>query len=348
MHGVAANSQLPRSYPPGTGAALELRPLSLGEVLDRIFTLYRSRFWLFAAISSIMATAQVITQAISLTAVHGMARQIAIHPTTRAPGLPTVHGMAAAQIWGIFGGLLVFLVASITQAATVLALSRIYLMQPAAAGESLRTVAGRWYRWMGIAIWQAFSFAWVPLAIMIPAGALVLYGTRAGGAAFAVFAGVFVFLAVLAGIPVGVILYLRNALAIPAAVSEGLKVRAAMRRSKVLSAGTKGRIFVVLLISGVLYMVVGVLQTPATFLIMLSPTKQHYLAQAFSLIVTFIGTAVVAPVALIGLTLVYFDQRVRMEAFDLQLMLEGSSLAPLGTAPGAPAGSAASGYVPGA
>ena len=33
----------------------ELRPLSLGEILDRIFALYRSRFWLFAGISMIAA-----------------------------------------------------------------------------------------------------------------------------------------------------------------------------------------------------------------------------------------------------------------------------------------------------
>ena len=32
-------------------ARFELRPLSLGEVLDRTFAFYRSRFWLFAGIS---------------------------------------------------------------------------------------------------------------------------------------------------------------------------------------------------------------------------------------------------------------------------------------------------------
>ena len=105
---------------------------------------------------------------------------------------------------------------------------------------------------------------------------------------------------------------------------ERLTIRPAMRRSKALAAGAKGRIFVVLLIAGALYYLVALLESPATILIMFAPKQQHYLAQALALIVTFVGHTVVAPVALIGLTLIYFDQRVRKEALDLQLLLEGN------------------------
>ena len=34
-------------------AALDLRPLSLGEILDRSFSLYRENFWLFVGIVAI-------------------------------------------------------------------------------------------------------------------------------------------------------------------------------------------------------------------------------------------------------------------------------------------------------
>ena len=47
------------------------------------------------------------------------------------------------------------------------------------------------------------------------------------------------------------------------------------------------------------------------------------MAQAAVLLIGFVGGTLVSPVALIGLTLVYFDQRVRMEAFDLVMMLGG-------------------------
>ena len=36
-------------------AAYAMRPLSAGEILDRAFSIYRSRFWLFAGLASIAA-----------------------------------------------------------------------------------------------------------------------------------------------------------------------------------------------------------------------------------------------------------------------------------------------------
>ena len=162
-------------------------------------------------------------------------------------------------------------------------------------------------------------------------------GARTGGSALTVVGGALAAFAILAGIPAGFILYLRNSLALPAGVVERLGIRAAMRRSKVLSVGAKGRVFVVLLIAGCLLSVVGVLESPATMLVMFDPKHQHYIAQAITLLISFVGRTVVTPVAMIGLTLVYFDQRVRKEALDLQLLLEtsagGRSAAP---APGPP------------
>ena len=123
----------------------------------------------------------------------------------------------------------------------------------------------------------------------------------------------------------GVIAYIRNSLAIPAAVMEQTGVRASMRRSKTLATDTKGRIFVVLLIAVALYMVAGAIESP----MMLSDCadvrcKEHVIAQSAVLLVGFVAQTLVSPVALIGLTLVYFDQRVRMEAFDLVMMLGGA------------------------
>jgi hypothetical protein len=41
------------------------------------------------------------------------------------------------------------------------------------------------------------------------------------------------------------------------------------------------------------------------------------------LLVNFVAYSAVIPVMMIGLTLVYFDQRVRQDGLDLLLMLEG-------------------------
>jgi hypothetical protein len=49
------------------------------------------------------------------------------------------------------------------------------------------------------------------------------------------------------------------------------------------------------------------------------------------LVVSFLAHAVVQPVAMIGLSLIYFDQRVRKEGLDVELMLQAVP------APGMPA-----------
>ena len=102
-----------------------------------------------------------------------------------------------------------------------------------------------------------------------------------------------------------------------------------MRRSKVLAAGTKGRIFVVLLIAVALYIVAGAIESPMAFFIARSPLQDHVLAQASVLLIGFVAHLLVSPVALIGLTLVYFDQRVRLEAFDLVMLMGGASATPV-------------------
>ncbi len=136
--------------------------------------------------------------------------------------------------------------------------------------------------------------------------------------------GFMVFVGVAGGGVYGVIAYIRNSLAIPAALMEQTGVRASMRRSKTLATDTKGRIFVVLLIAVALYMVAGAIESPMMFLIARTPFKEHVIAQSAVLLIGFVARTLVSPVALIGLTLVYFDQRVRMEAFDLVMMLGGA------------------------
>ncbi len=314
---------LPRPDGSNAAALYELRPLSLGEVLDRTFALYRSRFWLFAGITAVSASVQVIVQAISLATSHKLMRQLAITPGAVLPAF-SLHQILGAQLGTWVAALVFVLVAAIANAAITLALSEVYLNRPASAKEALLIALQRWYRWIGIGLWQAGSMLWIFVLAMALSLLLIGYGTRIHNTALTVIGGVVAALGVLGGLPAGIVLYLRNCLAIPAAMIEKLTVPEAMRRSKALAAGTKGRIFVVLLITGVLYLVVGVLESPASIFMLMAPKQQHYFAQAVTLLVSFLGHMVVAPIGLIGLTLVYFDQRVRKEALDLQLLLENT------------------------
>jgi hypothetical protein len=95
-----------------------------------------------------------------------------------------------------------------------------------------------------------------------------------------------------------------------------------------LTTGTKGRIFVVLLVAVALSYVGGAIEIPLAIVIARAPLNPHVIAQAMLLAITFVTHTLVTPVALIGLSLVYFDQRVRREAFDLVMLMGGEMHAP--------------------
>jgi hypothetical protein len=300
----------------------DLRPLTTGEVLDRTFSVYRSRFWLFAGIASVsgavqlgMATAQMVVQHFSLR-----------HRT--------FGKLDAASLAVLFVTNMIFLMAfSVTQAATAFAVSEVYLGRTTTVADSLRATIRRWLAYIGIALWQMGSLLWVPLLLIAPGFALITL-VPGRGAGMTVLGGLLMIVGVLGGGVVGVIFLLRNTMAVPATVVERLTVRASMRRSKVLAAGAKGKLFLVGLISYCLYMIVGVLQAPLMFLTLMALRKGHesIASQAGTLLIGFLGHSVVTPVAMIGFTLVYFDQRVRKEAFDLVVLL-GDEQAVVAAAP---------------
>jgi len=131
---------------------------------------------------------------------------------------------------------------------------------------------------------------------------------------------------IVAGVVYGVIAYLRNSLALPAAVVEGLHVRDAMRRSKNLATGSIGRIFLLLLLVYALWMVATVIQLPLVFLATRAGAAQQFVMQGAILAINFVVTTVVAPIAAIGLCLFYFDERVRKEGFDIEMLLHGATV----------------------
>jgi hypothetical protein len=109
-------------------------------------------------------------------------------------------------------------------------------------------------------------------------------------------------------------------------VLEGGGLNASTARSKVLSKGSRGRIFLIYFLFIVLAWIVTVIfQIPLG--IVVAFMRKGNLAgmlpiiQALSAAGEFLSTTLVGPLVTIALTLVYYDQRVRKEGFDLQLMM---------------------------
>jgi hypothetical protein len=284
----------------------ELRPLTTGEILDRTFFLYRSNFWLYVGLASLAAGVNVLASIGRLAYLH-----------LRGISATSPSAVAAGAVFSLFGVILYFAVYCVTHAATVSAVSSIYLGEPTSMEMAINAVKGHWVRYCLIAMWQSWSAGWIfmlmagPIAVMAGLGIKNLNGLIA----FLVF---FAF----GGVIYGVIAYIRNSLAIPAAVMEGLDVRRSMRRSKQLVAGRKGRIFLLLLLLFALYCVAGALQFPFALLLLRSRSAEHVIGQVISLLVAFLCSSLIGPVASIALTLFYIDERVRREAFDIEFLMD--------------------------
>jgi hypothetical protein len=290
----------------------ELRPLTTGEVLDRTFYLYRSNFWVYVGISSIAAGVNVLASIGRLA-----------YLQFRGVSVTSPQALVVGSVFSIVGVILYFVVYSVTHAATVSAVSAIYLGEQTSIGKAFDAVKGHWLRYCLIALWQSWSAGWIFVLMIAPMFVIARLGLKNLNGLIAVL----VFFA-FGGLVYGLIAYIRNSLAVPASVMENLKVPSAMRRSKQLVAGRKGRIFLLLLLLFALYCVAGALQFPFALLLLHSRSAEHIVGQFISLFVAFLCSSLIGPVASIALCLFYIDERVRREAFDIEFLMNK-------TAPGA-------------
>ena len=298
----------PPSVPPRSSSHYELRPLSVGEVLDRTFSLYRQRFWLYCGLAAGAALFQTVAQLIQV-----------IFLST--PGKLANAKDAKTALIGvgvtIFVYLFYFGAYSVTQAATASAVLASYLGHETSVRTALKAVGGHWWRYVLILLWQFWSMMWIFMLLFIPA--IVLVALRVTSM---VVLGGFLVMVAIASLVYGVIAYIRNSLAIAASVMEGMKVRKSMRRSKVLAAGNKWRIFLLLLLMFALGLVAGILQVPILAVIGLHPTGQHFAAQGLQMLISFLSSSLIGPVGAIGFCLFYIDARVRKEGFDIEALMD--------------------------
>lgn len=286
--------------------SLDLRPLSTGELLDRVFSLYRSRFTLFLSIALVPA---------SLGLVGGAAQLLLRRPGGGAS--PTAASIATGIIT-ILASLLSLVGYAIGHAATTRLVSQIYLGERGEPGKALREAWPRSFRYIGIQLWQVWSGLWLPVVLGAAGGTAIALRQHLVG-------DLFILLAI-ASLVYGVIAYIRNTLAIPASVLESFGVRAAIRRSKVLVSGRKGRIFLLFLLIMLLAFVAFAVESVAiVYLARAKAPVQHAIGIGLQLGLSFAVSLLLAPVTSIALCLFYFDERVRREGFDIDFLMRGSA-----------------------
>jgi len=315
--------------------AIELRPLALGELLDRTFRLYRNHFWLFAGIMAIPSAFSIPFTVFFFS----------MQPSAAIGGVPTPK-FAIGMVLSIFAFFCVFwAVYSMAIGAATYAVSEAYLGQTVTVRGAYGKVRGNFWRIVGVvvvALLRVFGMllvAGIGMGIVIGISIGVIAAVaRMGGQSrtiVGIIMGLVIFLTYLAGIGLWIVWSLRYAVSIPALLLEKLGVLAALRRSVHLTRGRRWQMLVAIFLCWVIaYVGVIVFQGPFLITMMLSVRTGHlpeWLAYAFAMSGA-VGGAITGPVLLIALVLCYYDTRIRKEAFDLQFMM--SSLDQPAPAPG--------------
>jgi hypothetical protein len=287
-------------------ADADLRPMTIGEVLDRTFRLYKNSFWLFAGIMTLPYLVLFIFNTSLTWLNYSRLAAVSVGGAPHPPaGIPS-GAVAAGLGIGLLVIVLTFVLTGIGQAATICAVSDLYLGRPATIRSSFTKIRGQ---------------------ILLVMGAIFLAGLLVGVG--------FILLI----IP-GIYLMCRTGVTIPVAVLENETPGTAISRSMDLTQGFAMQVFLIFLLTWVLAIVAGIIfQMPFTLLA--AVPRPHVLPFGLAVlqqVANFIVQVIVAPIGVIALSLMYYNLRVRKEAFDLQHLMESMGS---GSAPGAPAAGSA-------
>jgi membrane-anchored glycerophosphoryl diester phosphodiesterase (GDPDase) len=285
--------------------AMELRPLSTGEILDRTFTLYRRYFLLFLGISAIpyiLVLAVNMTRAFLVSGATSRSIQATLSLKPQ-PAVSDPNALFATIGLGLVALVVAILAYLLTQGATVTAVSQIYLGHEITIGESFRRVKGELASLFGVVILSGLaSFA---------------------GFVLLIFPGFYVMS--------------RLIVCIPAALIEDLGPTDSLERSWGLTKDNAGRAFLIWLLYFVLLIAGSALIAwPFTIGMLLSKNNPGMVLLFLELtqIGTTAVTVLIAPVLTISSSILYFDLRVRKEALDLQMMMKpAGGGVPMATAP---------------
>jgi len=290
--------------------APRLKPQTVTEILDSSFRLYRENFAQFLGILAILYIPGIILQLLLTGSMSGEILELTqkAHATPGKPDLEALQKLSALQI-GQAG--LVLLITGITFPLATGALTRAvgsrYLNEPATVGSCFSYIVGIFGKYFGtmmlngLVIWLGFMFCLVP----------------------------------------GILFAIWFSFSSSVVVLEGLGGTAAMGRSKQLSKDNAWRIIglwlIILAVNLALNWSVGAGLGVALPTLVASPVQKLVVTQGVEQVVSMI----LSPLFCVAWILLYYDIRIRKEAFDLEVLarsmkgLPGPSLPPSGP-PGPP------------
>jgi MFS family permease len=284
---------------PSSSETPQLRPLSVGEVLDAGFRLFRHRFGTLVLCTLVFAVPFMIAS----TLVEWSTNPVAFDFSTSS----LTDGSDEAALGQFIAQVLQSLVTLFAVAACFKAVSAAYLGERASAGSSLRFALPRM---------PAIVVSIVVSTLLLGVPFLIVAGLTSSGGGAA--------LAVLVVVVLGVFLAVRLALTLATIVIERKGPFRGLGRSWRLTGGHWWRTFAVLAVAGLLTVIIGLAAGGALGAVLSGASFSQEVTAAVLYTLLLIGvSAVTCPIVAAVMTVHYYDLRVRKEGFDLELLARG-------------------------
>lgn len=269
----------------------DLRPMTIGEVLDRMFRLYKERFWLFTGIMCFpYLILFLMNTSVAWLSHNPRALVRAGHPQDAATVLFAAFGFALLVL------IVTFVVTGIGQAATIFAVSDLYLDRPVSIRRAFGHLRGHIFQALGVIFLSGIIIFVGCLFLLIP----------------------------------GIILACRLGVSVPVAMLEDCWPGRAISRSMDLTKGFAIQMFLIFILTFALSFGVSIaLQIP--FTIMAATPRPHLLPLGLMMlqyVFNFIGQVLVAPIGAIAFCLMYYNLRVRKEGFDVEHLIASLETGP--------------------
>ena len=292
---------------------LDLRPLTLAELLDRSFSTYKRHLWVFVGIMAVPALVG------TLYAVVMQFFSAGLQPNT--PPEMVLRRLAPMAAGAVVFAVLYMAMYAFALGATTIAVAHIYKGRAPTVETAYREVRRHGGRLVLLLLWGTLRVAgtWI--------GAVTLTAVLTGvmGVFSRILGGLLFMVGIAAGLGLAGYLAIRYGVSVPAVVLEDLPAGKALARSVELTEDHRGRVFLLILCAVVIsYATTLLLQGPFMIgALVAGPGTPAAIALTIAgAIVGGVGTMFSGPIMIIGLAMIYYDLRIRKEALDLQMMLD--------------------------
>jgi hypothetical protein len=289
---------------------VSLRPMNLGEILDRTFQIYKSRFWVFVGITALAPAAHLFL------AVLGQVFGAVVDQTTLAFSTKSFLRTLLSD-WppGWTSGVVL---CAIGPALTYVASSE-FLGEKSSIRSALCQCGRRWRSWLfySLIVW-AIQYG-IPAALKALIGGGRPGWGRARGTLLATTVDWLGDLALSAVV----------SFSAPAWIVEGLNVPPAILRGLRMARSSYGRLFAAWCLDTAFLWILGATVSAVMWTLARTILRGEGLGAAYRLFMfapAYLSTVLALPIYPIAITLIYYDQRIRKEGYDIERMMDAAGL----------------------